>query len=167
MSDQKTAEALGLKFAPRDVFEVILEYAVIPTFDLVIEMPDRSGVVMARRIIKPYENLWALPGLRIYKPEEIDDVLTRVARQEVGLDIDIASKRLLGQYVGKFETERQRQDISTAYVVKATSSTVTLNRDHFSSYQLVQGLAGVPQATGAMYRYYLTKYFGQAPQHRP
>src|ERR1700750_2681376 len=43
-----------VKFAPRDVFEQILEYSVIPTFDLVIEMPGEAGVVIARRTIAPY-----------------------------------------------------------------------------------------------------------------
>ncbi len=59
-----------LKFAPRDIFEKILEYAVIPTFDLVIELPE-GGIILLFRKIKPYAHTWALPGLRMLKPESI------------------------------------------------------------------------------------------------
>ena len=49
-----------VKYAPREVFEKILEYAVIPTFDLVVELPEGGGVVLARRTIAPYQNKWAM-----------------------------------------------------------------------------------------------------------
>ncbi|NEA23531.1 hypothetical protein [Actinomadura bangladeshensis] len=50
-----------MKFAPREDFENVLEYAVIPTFDLVVELPEDGGVVLARRTIAPYRNKRALP----------------------------------------------------------------------------------------------------------
>lgn len=60
MTSRKRPE---VKFAPREVFEHVLEYAVIPTFDLVVELPEDGGVVLARRTIAPYRNKRALPGL--------------------------------------------------------------------------------------------------------
>src|SRR4051812_17911368 len=97
-----------LKFAPRPLFEQMLEYAVIPTFDLVIAYGSQ-GVVVVRRRIAPYKGVWALPGLRMMKPEGIDDTLRRIARDELGLDVDPAQKTLLGQYVGRFRSEHGRQ----------------------------------------------------------
>ena len=84
-----------LKFAPRAVFDQMLEYMVIPTFDLVIEY-GQQGIIMVRRTIAPYQHQWALPGLRMLKGENIDDTLRRIARQEVGLTINPRQKVLLG-----------------------------------------------------------------------
>lgn len=146
-----------IKFAPREAFETVLEWAVIPTFDLVISLGDR-GVVVARRKIAPYQGLWALPGLRMHKPESIDDTLRRIARDELGIEIDPAERQFLGQYVGKFRTENGRQDLSTAYHVRADSDqAIRPNPAHFSSYDVVRA---VPEPTGAMYRHYLERHFG-------
>jgi ADP-ribose pyrophosphatase YjhB (NUDIX family) len=149
-----------LKFAPRPVFENILEYGVIPTFDLVIELP-QGGVVLVRRIIPPYENRWALPGLRMFKPESIDDTIARIAEDELGLRADVDDRRFLGQYVGRFKTEHERQDLSTGYAVKALTEDIRLNRDHFSRHQIIKTWDDIPANTGAMYRFYLSRYFEQ------
>ena len=166
-----------LKFAPRDAFEVVLEWAVIPTFDLVIELApsqvgslaeaeasgaptgSRPAVALVRRRIAPYRDTWALPGLRMFKPETIEDVLRRVALDELGLEIDVDSARFLGQFVGRFRTEHQRQDLSTGDVVRATDGTPTPNPAHFTSWRPITSMADVPRSTGAMYRHYLTRYF--------
>jgi len=147
-----------LKFAPRDIFEKILEYAVIPTFDLVIELP-RGGVVVVFRKIKPYADTWALPGLRMMKPESIEDTLTRIARQEVGLEIDTKERVFLGQFVGRFRTEMNRQDLSTGYFVRAMDNDIKINTDHFSRCKVIFHRADIPKRMGAMYKYYLHTYF--------
>lgn len=97
-----------LQFAPRDIFERILEYAVIHTFDLIVWFSDR-GAILLRRRIAPYKNTWALPGLRMMKPEGIEDTLIRIARNEIGITIDPTNRRFIGQYVGRFRTEQNRK----------------------------------------------------------
>ena len=147
-------------FAPREAFETILEYGVIPTFDLVIEVPD-SGVLIARRKIAPYKDTWALPGLRMYKGEQITDTMNRIASTEVGLTVDASKARILGQFVGKFATEHNRQDISTGYVVQASEQDIQLNKDHFTSFRLITDPSQIPERTGAMYKHYLNQYFSE------
>ncbi len=148
-----------IRYAPREDFEVILEWAVIPTFDLVLSYGD-NGVIVVRRRIAPYRGVWALPGLRMHKPESIDAAIRRIARCELGLDIDPSSRRFLGQYVGRFRTERRRQDLSTGYHLHVDGSqTVTLNDDHFTAWNVVRE---VPSPVGAMYRFYLERYFSLA-----
>lgn len=142
--------------APRELFEQMLEYMPIPTFDLIIEYGD-EGVIVVKRKIEPYKNVWALPGLRMYKGEGIDDVLHRIALQEVGLEIDTKQKRLLGQFVGKFATENERQDISTCYILRVDSTQpILINDGHFSKYEFVKS---IPTPIGAMYKHYLEMYF--------
>jgi len=149
----------AIKFAPREVFEQILEWAVIPTFDLVIEYGER-GVILVKRKIPPYQNQWALPGLRMYKGENIDDTLVRIAKQELGLDIDPSERKFLGQYVGKFTTEHGRQDLSTGYCLRVPQTQeVKQNCNHFSSIRRINSREEVPQKAGAMYRFYLGRFF--------
>jgi ADP-ribose pyrophosphatase YjhB (NUDIX family) len=147
-----------LLFAPRDVFKNILEYAVIPTFDLIVRFEDR-GVILVRRKIAPYKNTWGLPGLRMMKPEGIEDTLKRIASTEIGVCIDTDRRKFIGQYVGWFRTERLRQDLSTCYAVPCDAQDVVLNREHFSGCRFIQGKREVPMMAGAMYRYFLELYF--------
>jgi ADP-ribose pyrophosphatase YjhB (NUDIX family) len=140
--------------APREEFEQILKWAVIPTFDLVFAYGDQ-GLVMARRKIEPYKNVWAFPGLRMLKGEGIDDTLQRIAQQELGITIDPAKRIFLGQYVGKFATEHNRQDLSTGYFIQLTGDEeLLLNPEHFSAIKLCRE---APQPIGAMYKYYFER----------
>lgn len=147
----------ALKFAPRETFEQILEWSVIPTFDLLLEI-ESEKVIIVRRKIAPYADTWALPGLRMFKPESIQDTITRIAQAELGLSL-APKMTLLGQYVGRFTTEHHRQDLSTAYVVHAMPGEIKLNTDHFTSYRLIDSPKDIPAKTGAMYKYYLEHYF--------
>lgn len=77
--------------APRELFVEILKYMPIATFDLIVEYGDQ-GVIVVKRKIEPYKNVWALPGLRMYKGESINDTLRRIAKDELGLTIDPEKK---------------------------------------------------------------------------
>ncbi|MBS3170514.1 NUDIX domain-containing protein [Candidatus Woesearchaeota archaeon] len=150
------------KFAPREIFEQILEWSVIPTFDLIIQYGDQ-GVIIVKRTIPPYKNQWALTGLRMLKGESIEDTLQRIAKKELGLDIDSKNKRILGQYVGRFKTEHQRQDISTGYLIQIPSTQpIILNPAHFSAIRIINSKEEIPSRTGAMYKFFLEQYFNSA-----
>ena len=141
-------------FAPRHIFNQILAWSVIPTFDLVIAYGNQ-GIIIVKRTIAPYKNQWALPGLRMYKGESIEGTISRIARQELGLTIDPRKRTFLGQYVGRFRTERNRQDISTGYYLEIPDKQpVILNREHFSQYKTVNN---APKNMGAMYRFYIAQ----------
>ena len=148
-----------IKFAPKEIFEQILEWAVMPTFDLVIEC-ENKGVILVKRRIAPYQNQWALPGLRMFKGENIEETLIRIANQELGLIIDPSEKQFLGQYVGMFTTEHNRQDLSTGYYIRFLSTQeIRINNDHFSGMRLINSKDEIPSRIGAMYKFYLNKYF--------
>ena len=147
------------KYAPREIFEQILEWAVMPTFDLVIEYGN-AGVILVQRKIAPYQNQWALPGLRMFKNESIEDTLIRIADKGLGLKIDPFNRKFLGQYVGRFRTEHNRQDLSTGYWVNVSSDQKIIpNEAHFSSMKLIKSRNEIPTKTGAMYKFYLKQYF--------
>lgn len=150
-------------FAPRETFEEILKFMPIPTFDLILYIPNKS-VVVVKRTIEPYKNVWALPGLRMYKTESINDTLKRIVKQEVGITIDPNTKQFVGQYVGKFKTEHNRQDISTCYAIKLSENQqVKMNTEHFSNYKFV---TNTPKPIGAMYKYYLDLFFKNVEKYK-
>jgi hypothetical protein len=147
------------KLAPKKIFNQILRWSVIATFDLIIECEDK-GIFILKRTNAPYKNQWALPGLRILKSESIDDTLGRIAKDELGLKINTSKKILLGQYVGKFKTENNRQDLSTCYVIKIKKiQKYKINPGHFSDYKIINSKKQIPKNIGAMYKYYLNIYF--------
>ncbi len=145
-----------IKFAPEEEFKTLLEWGVMPTFDLVIEYGNH-GVIMVKRKLAPYKNQWALPGLRQYNGESFNDTLSRIAEKQLGLKINPNGALILGQYDGFFKT---RQDISTGYFVSIDDiQDIKLNEEHFHQYTLVNSEREVPRNTGAMYKFYLKKYF--------
>ena len=143
------------KFTPKEIFKQILEWSVIPTFDLVIDYGNQ-GVIFMKRKIAPYKNQWALPGLRMYKGENIEDTMTRISKQELGLIINPEKRIFLGQFVGKVKTEHYRQDLSTGYYLYIPDKQkITLNSEHFSAYKTSNK---TPKPLGAMYKFYFQSY---------
>jgi ADP-ribose pyrophosphatase YjhB (NUDIX family) len=154
----------SLCFAPRDVFEKILAYAVIPTFDLIVWC-EGKGVILLRRKIAPYKGVWALPGLRMMKPESIEDTLCRIAQKEIGVKVDLQTRQFIGQYVGRFKTEHQRQDLSTCYAVSCDAPEVIMNPEHFTRHCFIRTKEEIPAKIGAMYRYFLHLFFDNDFHH--
>ena len=155
---------MKLQIPPDEAWETIRRYAVIPAFDPLIEVPGR-GILLVRRRLAPYRGAWALPGLRMHRPESVPDTLVRIARQETGLEIDVDGRVFLGQYVGRFRTEFERHDLSTGYHVRATPlAEPRINPEHFTGHRFIARLDDVPENTGAMYRFYLRNYFEGRPE---
>lgn len=147
------------KIHPKEIYDEILEWAVIPTFDLVIEY-GAEGIIIIKRKVAPYQNLWALPGRRMLKGESIEDTLIRIANQEGGLLIDPSERTFLGQYVGKFATMQNRQDISTGYSVRCSSDQkISFDKNRYSSMNLVKSRDEIPSRIGSMYAFFLNRYF--------
>jgi 8-oxo-dGTP pyrophosphatase MutT (NUDIX family) len=156
----KPDTAKSHQWAPDDAFDLLLRYFVVPTFDLIIH--HESSVLLVRRTITPYKDRWALPGLRMFKGESISDSIERVAEAEVGLKIDGAAARFVGQEVGKFVHGNFRQDLSSCYSVKVdTQIEPVLNRLHFSRHMLVESLEELPKSTGGLYLSHLRKFWGE------
>jgi colanic acid biosynthesis protein WcaH len=143
------------KFAPQDVFDQILEWSVIPTFDLILEYGDK-GVILLKRTITPYKDVWAFPGLRMYKGETIEDTIIRIAKAELGITINPTQRIILGQYTAQFDTDNERQDISTGFLIRLTGAEeLAFNKEHFSELVIAKTC---PKPAGAMYEYYFQKY---------
>lgn len=96
----------------------------------------------------------------MFKNENIQDTLARIAFQELGLKINPSKRKFLDQYVGRFKTEHNRQDLSTCYYFNILpNQKIELNKSHFSEYQIIRSNKEIPSNIGAMYKFYLNKYF--------
>ncbi len=148
------------KFLSDSEFKEGLKNFVMPTFDLIIEIGNK-GVIILYRTIPPYQDVWALPGLRQRKGETRKDTLERILRDELGVKININPEKLpiLRQYDGIFP---ERQDISTGLLLKLPPNTqIHPNPQHFSDSRFISSKDQIPENTGEMYRYYLEKYFSK------
>jgi ADP-ribose pyrophosphatase YjhB (NUDIX family) len=141
-------------WAPQEIFQSILAYSVVPTFDLILKGVD--GVLLVKRRIAPYQGLWALPGLRILRSESIPECLERIACMEVGLRLDPSLAVYVNQALAEFDT---RKDLSTCYAFELDIERINLNEDHLSDWMFIKDLANAPASMGELYREHLHRYF--------
>lgn len=140
----------------------MLEYGVIPTFDIVFQY-GAQGYIFLKRKISPYKNVWAFPGLRMLKGETLHDTLQRIAKQELGITCEPSAKVFLDQYVGRFQTEHLRQDLSTGFLIKLSGTEkLTPNPQHFSEMRITKVL---PKPVGAMYEHYFQRALAYSSLH--
>ncbi|MFB6354232.1 MAG: NUDIX domain-containing protein [Halobacteriales archaeon] len=76
------------------------EYAVcqrsLPEACVEVFLEHDGGVLLARRTNEPARGEWFWPGARLYKGERLDAAARRVAREELGIDVELTGR--LGVY---------------------------------------------------------------------
>lgn len=75
---------------PEETFAACLERLPQTCVELVVEGTD--GVLLAKRTNEPAKGEWFWPGSRLYKGERLDDAAHRVAREELGIAVDLAEQ---------------------------------------------------------------------------
>ena len=77
----------------------------IKTFELVprvafnLLISDREGqILLTKRAISPFKNHWHLPGSFLLKGETILECLRRIAKNEVGVHLDVKKAKLSGVF---------------------------------------------------------------------
>lgn len=102
---------------PPDTFKTIVQNTPLISLDLLIE--DKQGkILLGKRVNKPAQNYWFVPGGRIQKNEHISDAFFRITQSELGDSVPITQVQLLGIYE-HFYNDAAFEGISTHYVVLA------------------------------------------------
>ena len=70
----------------------------------------RGTVLLAKREIEPAKGEWFWPGSRLYKGEPTEEAAHRVAREELGIEIELES--LLGVYSHFWDRSAQSPEVS-------------------------------------------------------
>ncbi len=56
--------------------------------DIILNTPE--GILLTLRNIEPYKNLWHIPGGTVHYHETIEDAIGRIAKEELGVEVNIA-----------------------------------------------------------------------------
>lgn len=80
----------------QDKFLSIITATPLVAIDLILQS-ERGRVLLGRRVNRPAQGFWFVPGGRIRKNERIKDALRRISRAELGIEIEHA------ELVGAFD----------------------------------------------------------------
>ena len=73
----------------QDKFLSIVAATPLVSIDLILRS-ERGRVLLGRRVNRPAQGFWFVPGGRIRKNERIKDALRRISRAELGIEIEHA-----------------------------------------------------------------------------
>jgi colanic acid biosynthesis protein WcaH len=89
------------------------------SIDLVIRN-EKNQVLLGKRLNRPAQNFWFVPGGRIRKNERIEDAFARICETELGVVFPFAQARLLGAYNHIYDDNFLAEPgVNTHYVVLA------------------------------------------------
>lgn len=85
-----------------------------PTVDAIIEMDNK--IVLIKRGVEPFKDMWALPGGHVKVKETVEDAIVREVKEETSLDIRL--EEILGVYSDPGRDPRNT--ITTVFIAKPT-----------------------------------------------
>ena len=85
-----------MKLSP-DNFLNIIDVTPLVSVDLIIE--NAAGeILLGKRLNRPAQDFWFVPGGRIQKNETIENAIKRVSKTELGFELLLKDAQLLGAY---------------------------------------------------------------------
>ncbi|WP_307833657.1 GDP-mannose mannosyl hydrolase [Candidatus Symbiopectobacterium sp. 'North America'] len=97
-------------------FRIIVANTPLISIDLIVKN-DHGRVLLGKRVNKPAQGYWFVPGRRIFKGESFQSAFISVCNEELGIAIDIRNSRFLGVYEHFYENNFSGEDFSTHYIV--------------------------------------------------
>lgn len=102
-------------------FLQIIEATPLVSIDLVVRN-EKGEALLGKRVNRPAQGCWFVPGGRIRKNERINDAFERISEFELGVRLKKGAARLLGAYDHIYEDNFTGESgINTHYVVLAFS----------------------------------------------
>lgn len=97
-------------------FLEVIDSTPLVSMDLLIE--DKQGrVLLGKRLNKPAQGFWFVPGGRIRKNETLSDAIVRISKAELGVEITLSKARLMGAFDHIYDDNfAAAKDINTHYV---------------------------------------------------
>ena len=83
-----------IDWIPEEEWATVVRNVPIVSVDLLVETPD--GVLLVERANRPAKGEWFVPGGRVRKGERLVEAVHRVAREELGVEVEIEER--LGAY---------------------------------------------------------------------
>jgi ADP-ribose pyrophosphatase YjhB (NUDIX family) len=126
----------------------IVEVLPLACVDVLLQRDD-SSILYGWRLINPYNDVWALPGGRVWRGESIKQCARRIAK-EYGLRFQALC--LIGVFPIKFP---RRSDISIAVAALQISGEPEVDGFEFSRFAWMKA---PPQRLGANYKRMVSKW---------
>lgn len=128
-----------VKLNAADFAEIVSKTPLV-SIDLIIE-DVRGRVLLGLRKNEPAKDFWFVPGGRILKNERLPQAFERIAKDELGLDLNYKDAAFVGVFEHLYPNNfTENQHFSTHYVVlahrlKLTENTPNLPNTQHSKYQ--------------------------------
>lgn len=127
------------EYIPDKLFSEFLARMPEVCVELVLEHDGK--VLLVKRTNEPAKGAWFWPGGRLYKGETFLQAVHRIAKEELGIEVEI--KRQLGVYnhfwdESSFENVPSRHTVNIVYIVrpKEKVAKITLDAQH-SAYKFI------------------------------
>ena len=122
------------EFIPEDEFATVLDRVPQVCVEVVLEGEGAQAgqVLLARRTNEPVEGVWFWPGSRLYKGEELTAAARRVAREELGVDVNVEER--VGVYGHFWDTSSvdgvdSRHTVNIVFRVRQTDPEQSIELD--------------------------------------
>jgi colanic acid biosynthesis protein WcaH len=129
------------EFIPEETFGACLD--ALPQVCVEVLLERDGEVLVARRTNEPAKGEWFWPGGRLYKGEELPAAARRIAREELGVDVELVDR--IGVYSHFWDSSSvsgadSRHTVNIAYLVRRTDpeAAVELDEQH-DDYRFVSG----------------------------
>jgi 8-oxo-dGTP diphosphatase len=129
----------------------------IVTSVVAVILDDTERVLLTRRSIPPFQDLWVMPGGKIDLGESILDALRREVREEVGLEVEVDD--LIDVFEHVTPGEENYHFVIIYYLCRPLWCEISFNEQEVAEAAWVQGsdLGNYQLADGA--RYILDRVF--------
>ncbi|ENM5906540.1 GDP-mannose mannosyl hydrolase [Vibrio mimicus] len=111
-------------YLDNEKFNTVIQHTPLVSIDLVIKEPS-GKILLGKRINKPAEDHWFVPGGRVRKDETLSDAFTRIANNELRLNLSMNDAKSLGFFEHFYQDSVFSENSSTHYVVLAFGVTLT------------------------------------------
>ncbi|MEZ8785127.1 GDP-mannose mannosyl hydrolase [Vibrio splendidus] len=120
-----------------DTFKNIIKSTPLISIDLIVRNSE-GKVLLGKRLNRPAQGSWFVPGGRILKDESFASAFNRLIKDELGLDC--AESKFKGIYQHFYDDNFSEGDFTTHYVVLAYEINIdedllSLPLEQHSSYQ--------------------------------
>ncbi|WP_421197295.1 GDP-mannose mannosyl hydrolase [Aeromonas enteropelogenes] len=97
-------------------FQQIVAATPLISIDLIVRN-ELGQVLLGRRLNRPAQGFWFVPGGRVCKDERLDAAFLRLTQEELGLATSRECAHFLGPYEHFYTDNFSGEDFSTHYVV--------------------------------------------------
>ncbi|MFA0712117.1 GDP-mannose mannosyl hydrolase [Vibrio splendidus] len=105
-------------FLDKKTFSTVIASTPLVSIDLVV-VNAKHEVLLGKRLNKPAQGYWFVPGGRIQKNETLEVAFRRLTLSELGVEFSIEQAQLMGPFTHLYKDYVFGTDVNTHYVAIA------------------------------------------------